>query len=111
MNQEVLAQLKTQLEVEKASLDRQLADYGATEDGIDMTHGGFADSGHATAERTEALGIVDVIRTQRAEVLAALARIDAGEYGRCERCGQEIPEARLQAVPAARLCVSCKQGS
>jgi RNA polymerase-binding transcription factor len=38
-----------------------------------------------------------------------VARIDAGSYGRCERCGQEIPEERLDAVPYATLCVTCKQ--
>jgi len=111
LNDSTLAELKEQLESEKESLDRQLADYGASGDGIDVALGeGFADSGQATAERTEALGIVDNIRTQRTEVVAALARMDEGTYGRCEKCGQEIPEARLQAVPSARLCVSCKQG-
>ena len=43
------------------------------------------------------------------EIDRALARIDAGTYGRCERCGQEIPEERLEAVPYATLCVTCKQ--
>ena len=43
------------------------------------------------------------------EIDRALGRIDAGTYGRCERCGNEIPEERLQAVPYATLCVTCKQ--
>jgi RNA polymerase-binding transcription factor len=43
------------------------------------------------------------------EIDRALARIDAGTYGRCERCGQEIPPERLEAVPYATLCVTCKQ--
>jgi DnaK suppressor protein len=43
------------------------------------------------------------------EIDRALGRIDAGTYGRCERCGNEIPEERLQAVPYATLCLSCKQ--
>lgn len=38
------------------------------------------------------------------QVLAALARIDAGTYGVCEVSGEEIEEARLQADPAARTC-------
>ena len=43
------------------------------------------------------------------EIDSALAKIDDGTYGLCSRCGREIPEERLQAVPYATLCVSCKQ--
>lgn len=43
------------------------------------------------------------------EIDSALAKIDDGTYGLCARCGREIPEERLQAVPYATLCVSCKQ--
>jgi DnaK suppressor protein len=41
---------------------------------------------------------------------AALARIAAGEYGRCVACGEAIPPARLDAMPTATTCVSCAQG-
>jgi DnaK suppressor protein len=40
----------------------------------------------------------------------ALAKIDAGTYGICERCGQPIPKERLKALPYAALCVACKSG-
>lgn len=43
------------------------------------------------------------------EIDDALARIDAGTYGTCVRCGQPIPDERLAAVPYAVLCVSCKR--
>jgi RNA polymerase-binding transcription factor DksA len=39
----------------------------------------------------------------------ALERIGSGEYGRCEVCGKEIPEERLEAVPWATLCIECKR--
>ena len=42
-----------------------------------------------------------------AEVDAALQRIEAGTYGKCERCGSSIGELRLRAVPQARRCMSC----
>ena len=38
----------------------------------------------------------------------ALMRLDEGEYGICEDCEEEIPLARLKAMPFARLCVKCK---
>ncbi len=44
------------------------------------------------------------------EIDRALAKIDDGTYGSCEQCGDAIPEARLQALPHAALCVSCKSG-
>jgi RNA polymerase-binding transcription factor len=42
------------------------------------------------------------------EIDQALGRIDEGTYGTCARCGREIPEERLEAVPYATLCVTCK---
>jgi DnaK suppressor protein len=39
----------------------------------------------------------------------ALVRIDSGQYGRCEGCGKDIPQSRLEALPAATRCVTCEQ--
>lgn len=39
---------------------------------------------------------------------AAIARLGAGVYGTCARCGDEIPIARLHAVPFAQYCVDCQ---
>lgn len=38
----------------------------------------------------------------------ALERLERGEYGQCMECGDLISEKRLEAVPAAELCISCK---
>jgi RNA polymerase-binding protein DksA len=38
---------------------------------------------------------------------AALVRIDDGSYGNCERCGQPIPEQRLEALPYTARCTQC----
>jgi DnaK suppressor protein len=43
------------------------------------------------------------------DIEAALARLDAGTYGSCERCATTIPPERLEAVPQARLCMSCQR--
>jgi RNA polymerase-binding transcription factor DksA len=42
-----------------------------------------------------------------AEIEDALRRLAAGAYGTCERCGGPIAEARLEARPTARTCVTC----
>ena len=41
------------------------------------------------------------------EVRAAIARINQGVYGTCERCGGAIGRQRLLALPAARFCIGC----
>lgn len=40
---------------------------------------------------------------------AALARIDEGTFGTCERCGKPIAEERLEAMPYATKCIDCKR--
>jgi phage/conjugal plasmid C-4 type zinc finger TraR family protein len=40
----------------------------------------------------------------------ALERMEAGTFGRCEECGGEIPERRLEALPYAALCLACQRG-
>ena len=43
------------------------------------------------------------------DIDAALKRIDDGTYGTCVSCGNEIPLGRLEAHPAASLCIDCKR--
>jgi len=40
----------------------------------------------------------------------ALSKIEKGEYGKCEKCGSEIEEARLTAYPEATHCLKCTSG-
>ena len=58
-------------------------------------------------ERQQVDTLVRQTEQHLVEVEAALARLDAGEYGVCERCGRPIPDARLEARPMARTCVTC----
>lgn len=43
------------------------------------------------------------------EIYDALGRIDEGNYGKCELCGKDIDEERLEALPYARLCIECEE--
>jgi DnaK suppressor protein len=58
-------------------------------------------------ERAQALALVERAQGRLAEIDAALARVAAGTYGRCTRCGAAIGTERLQARPAAARCVTC----
>lgn len=48
---------------------------------------------------------------QLREIDAALRRIDEGSYGNCERCEEPVDPRRLDADPAARLCIDCASRS
>ena len=58
-------------------------------------------------ERSQIGALIGQVRHHLAEIDAAVARLDAGTYGVCERCGNPIGEARLEALPAARTCITC----
>ncbi len=53
--------------------------------------------------------IAEVESLELADIERALERMREGAYGNCEACGQNIPIARLQALPYATLCVRCQR--
>ena len=99
--------LRDRLQEERDRLHDQLRQMGVGPGGKLDFDDGFADSGQVTAERSEveALGgsLLDTLR----EIEDALRKFDDGSYGSCESCGNQIAEARLEAMPAARLCINC----
>ena len=106
------AALKQNLEHERGALEVRLRELGADPhgQGVDLElDENFADSAASTAERAEVLALVRSLRDTLSDVDAALVRMEEGTYGRCERCGSEIAPARLEALPHARLCISCQQ--
>lgn len=50
-------------------------------------------------------------RIEHQRILAALARIEAGDYGYCLTCDAKIPAKRLELDPAAAQCVKCAGGA
>ena len=58
-------------------------------------------------ERQHIAALLDQARRQLAQVDAAIGRLNAGQYGRCEGCGQPITATRLAARPAATTCIRC----
>ena len=102
---------RKRLEEMRADLDRSIAVLQGEGPGPVAAAGYPQDSADAgsmlsEADRTEA--ILHSARSQRDEVLAALARLDESTYGRCTDCGHEIPAGRLDARPDAARCVACQ---
>jgi RNA polymerase-binding transcription factor DksA len=76
-----------------------------------LARGGAAEAGDAGSNLTEAdrnEASVQATLTHRAEVLAALARVEEGSYGQCVDCRKQVPEPRLEARPATARCVPCQ---
>ncbi len=104
----VLADLRAALESERDALVQQLHDLGFGEGQTGLEYdSNFADSSQVTAERGEAEARAASLRETLEEVRHALEKFDHGQYGRCEGCGGEISEARLEAMPSARYCINC----
>ncbi|HET9141946.1 TraR/DksA family transcriptional regulator [Actinophytocola sp.] len=61
-------------------------------------------------ERAQVAGLLAVATEELEALDAAVARIDAGTYGVCQRCGQPIAPERLEALPAATTCIRCATG-
>ena len=60
------------------------------------------------SDRNFELRIRDRERRLLNKIRDALDRIDNGEFGVCEECGEEIGEARLKVRPVTTLCINCK---
>jgi DnaK suppressor protein len=99
--------LRAVLEQERDTLVSQLAELGFGEGGGLTYDANFADSSQVTAERGEAEALAASLRETLDEVEHALGKLDTGTYGVCEGCGERINPARLEAKPAARLCMDC----
>jgi DnaK suppressor protein len=66
--------------------------------------------GEGTTQAVERIAQVDAAKKLDAklrDVERALAKLDEGTYGTCDRCAAKIPPERLEAIPWAVLCVSC----
>jgi DnaK suppressor protein len=98
------ASVRTHLEGERDRVRGQLRELHADDDSFDE---GFADTSQVTAERGEIEALTSSLTESLHDLDDALAKLDAGTYGRCEQCGGEIGGARLEAMPAARLCITC----
>ena len=70
-----------------------------------------ADLASELMERDTDFALKEQKRILLAEVEDALARMEAGTYGICDRCGQVIPEDRLEAYPTAHYCMTCEEWS
>ena len=105
-NQDVLRAL---LESERARLVAVIAQ-SETEGGGSLGYGNhMADDASEAFEQAKELALHQHAQRLLAQVEGALVRFEQGSFGLCERCGEEIDPARLEALPYAALCLRCQQ--
>lgn len=108
-----LGAIRTELEAERESLLAQTVVLDQTAVVGMWRDSGFdddpADTGRANLERERAQSLALNARRILVQIEDALKRMDAGTYGTCDRCGDPIEPARLEALPYATLCLADKQ--
>jgi len=110
MAESMNATQREQLTAERDRVKEQLASLGDDNERESFDEN-FADSGQVTAERGEVDALVRTLLEALDDIDTALAKMDSGAYGQCEDCGGPISEPRLEAMPAARFCISCASKS
>lgn len=110
----IAADLPAALVAELAESRRRLAHLTADlADIFDFQQGSPPDDEHDIEgssvgfERARATALLRAEQAHLDSLERAVARVGAGTYGRCERCGQGIAPARLDALPGATTCVGC----
>jgi DnaK suppressor protein len=74
-----------------------------------MTYGSQAAAASQVFAQQRDLALRDRTIAQSTLVDEALARLDAGTFGACVRCGKPIAAARLEALPWAATCIDCQR--
>jgi DnaK suppressor protein len=74
-----------------------------------MTYGSQAAAASQVFAQQRDLALRDRTIAQSALVDEALARLDAGTFGACVRCGKPVAAARLEALPWAATCIDCQR--
>lgn len=108
---EKIVELRRQLEKEKATLEKELGARGTKEEtgnwqgtpkGFEEPEADPVDAADKFEELATNVPLVENLEQRLKDVANALAKMDAGTYGRDEHTGEEIPLERLRANPAAR---------
>ena len=116
MDKTQVASLRQQLLDHKAGILAQIAqqrggNVGRVEAAAE--HFGHAEDSRAqvASERSLEFAIEEHESAQLNAIASALERMDAGTYGACTDCGQDIAPARLQATPEVARCLPCQESA
>jgi DnaK suppressor protein len=108
------AELKPLLEARRREVDESIRERLASvrEERATADHVGGHDDGEvseADVQEDIELAVLQMQRETVERIDAALTRLEQGLYGCCTECGDDIPIARLRALPFAVRCVDCEE--
>ena len=108
MDKRFLASVSENLQRQRRTLVQQVAGNEAGLDNISTTRESELEE-RAQEERTSTVvrHLEEREQDRLRDIDAALARIEAGVYGKCENCGRAIDKARLRANPTTTFCADC----
>ncbi|EKD49748.1 MAG: hypothetical protein ACD_63C00058G0001 [uncultured bacterium] len=124
-DKDFLKKQKGRLLEEKRFLERRLEEIGGKKDkhvknveDFDVSPPGLSKENEPIEDDLEAqevetysnsLAVEDVLEKKLDDVNVALKRMEDSKYGECDNCkGGRIPKERLEALPAARVCLDCE---
>jgi DnaK suppressor protein len=101
------AGVRRQLEEKLADIEEQLTTMAKppAEQGNISFGKRVGDGTQMAVDRLAQVAVHDRLQLIVEDVRRALAKLDEGSYGRCDVCGEPIPEGRLEALPWAVLCL------
>ncbi len=117
MDKNKIEEFKSKLEIQKNSLTTELKSFAKKDDVPkgdwetkypNRENGNMEEEADEVQEYGNMLPVEYSLELKLRNVNLALEKIGKGQYGKCEKCGKEIEEKRLQAVPEARFCMKCK---
>ena len=104
------------LEFFKSLLNEQMKELigeaAKTVNDMTVTEGEFPDPTDRASWESDRNFLLKIRERERkliTKIGEALARLEEGAFGICERCGEEISEKRLEARPVTTLCIKCKE--
>ncbi len=119
---ESLKQIEKKLKTERAAAETELLKIAVPNKNVpgdwqSKFPYGNSNSGAPSLERqadeveeyTARLPLERNLEKKLASIDAAIAKINRGTYGKCEKCGKQIPLKRLEIFPEALFCVDCQQ--
>lgn len=111
ISEDTIENIKAELKVRRAELVSENLSTQSEMRQSDQDQGGRDSLDESTSEQgwTAQLRFADRDRQLIRKIDGVLERIDAGEYGECEVCGEPIAEKRLRARPLTTMCIDCKE--
>ena len=118
MDKELLEKLTSDLEKQKAALEKELESFAKEDKGNkdnwdvkypNRENGNMEEEADEMQEYDNLLSLEHSLELKLKDVNLALEKIKKNEYGKCEKCGKSIEHERLMACPEARLCINCNK--